>query len=118
SFHGSTTLTKSSVQTLQQRWFVPAGDAVTATPTVAGGVAYVGSWDGVFRAISIATGKVRWTYRVKSQPAVHPVPGNRQPHDAASDGGIITSSAAYVPRPATHPALVVFGGGYTLYALN
>src|SRR5207244_1398077 len=112
------TLTKSSVQSLQQRWFVSANDAVTATPIVANGVVYVGSWDGVFRAITLASGNVLWKFTVKSQPAIHPVPRDRQPQDVASDGGIITSSAAFVPRSVKHPALVIFGGGYTLYALN
>jgi len=118
AFHGSTTLTKTSAPTLRERWFSPFGDAVTATPIVAGGTVYAGSWDGTFRAISLATGKVRWSFRVKPQPAVKPVPRNRQPQDLASDGGIITSTAAFVPRTARHPALVVFGGGYTLYALR
>src|SRR5205823_10491542 len=38
SFHGRTTLPKSTVSSLQQRWFVSANDAVTATPIVANGV--------------------------------------------------------------------------------
>ena len=42
TFHGRTTLTQSSVRTLQQAWFFPTGDAVTATPTVVGGTVYVG----------------------------------------------------------------------------
>jgi outer membrane protein assembly factor BamB len=118
SFHGATTLTQADAPMLQETWFVPADDAVTATPIVANGTVYVGSWDGVFRAVSLATGKLRWKFKVKPQPAVKPVPGDRQPQDVASDGGIITSSAAYVPKSAAHPALVIFGGGYTLYALR
>ena len=42
TFHGRTTLTKSSVKTLRKAWFFPTGDAVTATPTVVGGTVYVG----------------------------------------------------------------------------
>jgi outer membrane protein assembly factor BamB len=57
TFRGSTTLTKTSVQTLQSRWFVGAGDAVTATPIVANGTVYAGSWDGKLRAIALATGR-------------------------------------------------------------
>ena len=53
TFHGRTTLTKSSVRTLRQAWFFPTGDAVTATPTVVGGTVYVGSWDDYFYAVNL-----------------------------------------------------------------
>ncbi len=117
TFHGRTTLTESSVKTLRQAWFFPTADAVTATPTVVDGVIYVGSWDDYFYALSLETGKLVWKTRLQSQNAVTPYPG--EPHrDLSSDGGLVTSSAWFEPGTATRPSLVIFGGGYTLYALN
>ena len=52
TFHGRTTLTKTSVRTLRQAWFFPTGDAVTATPTVVGDTVYAGSWDDYFYALT------------------------------------------------------------------
>jgi polyvinyl alcohol dehydrogenase (cytochrome) len=117
TFNGRTTLTAASVKTLRKAWVFPTGDAVTATPTVVDGVVYVGSWDDEFYALDLATGKLRWKTRVKSQNGVKPYPG--QVHrDLTSDGGLITSSAWFEPAAGSRPALVIFGGGYTLYALN
>ena len=119
TFNGPTSLTPASAQTLTRRWFVSANLAVTATPTVAHGTVFAGSWDGRFRAIDLATGNLRWTFKVKSQPAIRPdpnAPGG--PQNAKSDGGIITSTAIYVRETSAHPPLVIFGGGYTLYALR
>ena len=115
TFHGRTTLTESSVQALRQAWFFPTGDAVTATPTVVGGTVYVGSWDDFFYAVNLRTGKLRWKVRLASQNAITPYPG-QQPRDATSDGGLVTSSAWFEPGAGSRPALVIFGGGYTLYA--
>ena len=117
TFTGDTTLTSATAPTLMRRWFVPAGLPVTATPIVANGTVYVGSWDGKFRAIALSSGDMRWTFKVKSQPAISPDPSSSGP-SPTSDGGIITSSAIYVPASSAHPALVIFGGGYTLYALR
>ncbi len=117
TFHGRTTLTPTTVKTLKKAWVFTTGDAVTATPTVVDGVVYVGSWDDYFYAMDLATGTLRWKVRLKSQNAVTPYPG--EPHrDLTSDGGLVTSSAWFEPAEGTRPALVIFGGGYTLYALN
>ena len=93
TFSASTTLDQTSVRTLAPAWFFPTGDAVTANPIEVGGSVYVGSWDGNFYAIDAVSGQLRWSFEVDAQNAVHPQPGNRQPGDATSDGGIITSSA-------------------------
>ena len=116
TFHGRTTLTARTASTLARAWFFPTGLAVTATPTVVAGTVYVGSWDGYFYAISLRTGKLRWKYQLAAQPAVSPQPGG--PPDRGSDGGMVTSSAWFEPGNGTHPDLVLFGGGYTLYALD
>ena len=116
TFNGHTTLTAENVAGLEEAWFFPTGDAVTATPTVVGGAVYVGSWDTAFYAIDLATGKQRWKYQLSQQHAVTPYPG-QQPRDFSSDGGLVTSSAWYEPGTDDRPDLVIFGGGYTLYAL-
>ena len=79
TFHGRTTLTQSSVRTLQQAWFFPTGDAVTATPTVVGDTVYVGSWDDYFYAVNLRTGTLRWKVRLASQNAITPYPGTGSP---------------------------------------
>jgi polyvinyl alcohol dehydrogenase (cytochrome) len=117
SFEGRTTLTEKTAATLEQAWFFPTGDAVTATPTVVDGTVYVGSWDDYFYALDLHTGQLRWTYRLSSQDAITPYPGEH-PRDLTSDGGLVTSSAWYEPASGSRPALVIFGGGYTLYALE
>jgi polyvinyl alcohol dehydrogenase (cytochrome) len=117
TFHGRTTLTEASARRLKVAWFFPTGDAVTATPTVVGGTVYVGSWDNKFYALDLETGAVRWKFQLSAQDAVTPYPG-KQPRDSSSDGGLVTSSAWYQPGDGTRPALVLFGGGYTLYALD
>ncbi len=117
SFHGRTTLTAASAATLRQAWFFPTGDAVTATPTVVNRTVYAGSWDGYFYAVDLATGTLRWKYRLQTQDAVTPYPG-QVPRDSTSDGGLVTSSAWYEPGDGVRPDLVIFAGGYTLYALD
>lgn len=121
--HGETTLTPSSVTTLAPAWIFSTGDAVTVTPTVVNGTVYAGSWDGWFYAVDLATGKLRWKYQLQAQHAVTPYPGET-PRDGTSDGGLVTSSAWYQPGVPTgkgspgRPDLVIFAGGYTLYALD
>jgi outer membrane protein assembly factor BamB len=117
TFHGRTTITAATAPTLRQAWFFPTGDAVTATPTVVGGTVYVGSWDGWFYALDRRTGALRWKFQLDPQPAVSPQPGVL-PRDLTSDGGMVTSSAWYEPSHGGRPPMVLFGGGYTLYALD
>jgi polyvinyl alcohol dehydrogenase (cytochrome) len=115
--HGRTTLTQKSASTLKVAWYFQTGDAVTATPTVVDGTVYVGSWDDYFYALDLGTGAVRWKYRLSDQNAVVPYPG-QHPRTVTSDGGLVTSSAWYQAGDGARPDLVIFGGGYTLYALN
>ena len=67
-------MTRGDVSDLQRAWFFPTGDAVTATPTVVDGTVYVGSWDTRFYAISLATGKLRWSYQLSQQDGGRAVP--------------------------------------------
>lgn len=118
TFSAPSTLTAKSVSSLAQAWFFPTGDAVTATPTVVDGTVYAGSWDDNFYAIDLETGQLRWVYHLTPQDAVKPYPGE-QPRDFSSDGGLVTSSAWFEPgNGSTRPDLVIFGAGYTLYALD
>jgi len=117
TFHGVTTLTEGAASTLRPAWFFPTGDAVTATPTVVDGTVYAGSWDDTFYAVDLATGHLDWKYRLSAQNAVTPYPGEPV-RDISSDGGLVTASAWFEPGSGTRPDLVIFGGGYTLYALD
>ena len=128
NFTNATCLNRLNVHSLAPKWFFKTLDAVTANPVVVGNRVYVGSWDGNFYAIDKATGKQAWKFAIKPQPAVIPQEGpNGRVLDptnpesfATSDGGLITSSAWYEPASnKTHGRnLVIFGGGYTLYALD
>lgn len=117
TFATRTTLTDATAKTLQQRWFFPAKTAVTVTPTVVDGTVYAGSWDQYFYAVNLYTGKQEWRFHTFAQPAVTPYPG-QNPRNVGSDGGMITSSALYQPGNGSRPDLVIFAGGYTIYALN
>jgi polyvinyl alcohol dehydrogenase (cytochrome) len=117
SFQGRTTLTASTVAKVRQAWYFPTKDSVTASPTVVGDTVYAGSWDTNFYAVDLATGTLRWKYALGRQDAVEPYPGEH-PRPITSDGGLVTSSAWYEPGRGKRPDLVIFGGGYTLYALD
>lgn len=128
TFSNATGLNAANVHTLVPKWFFKTGDAVTANPVVVGNRVFVGSWDGNFYAIDKTSGKQVWKFGIKPQPAVIPNedangrvldPSNPQSF-ATSDGGLITSSAWYeqASRKTHGRNLVIFGGGYTLYALD
>lgn len=117
TFSAPTTLTERTARTLEQRWFFPTSTAVTVTPVVVDGTVYAGSWDQYFYAVNLYTGKEEWRFRTFLQPAVKPYPGEH-PRTDTSDGGMITSSAWFQPGTGSRPDLVIFGGGYTLYALD
>jgi outer membrane protein assembly factor BamB len=77
---------------------------------------YAGSWDGNFYALDLRIGALRWKFQLDAQPAVSPPPSG--PPDPGSDGGMVTSSAWFEPGAGGRPDLVLFGGGFTLYALD
>ena len=96
----------STVATLVPAWVLDTAKPVTATPVVADGVVYVGSWEGVMYALDATTGAVRW--RHQSPPA----PG-------ATYGPIVSSAAlADVSFGSGVRRLVIFGSGPRLYALD
>ena len=118
TFSTQTVLSSATAPELARAWFFPTGDAVSAQPIEVDGTIYVGSWDATFYAINAFTGIERWHFKVDTdQQKISPQPGNRQPSDVTSDGGYITSTAYFLRRRGNRPDLVIFGAGYTLYAL-
>lgn len=101
-------ISPSTVAALAPKWFVHTGSAVTASPAVAGGVVYVGSWDGTFYALDAADGSERWRF---SAPAPYP-----------TAFGVIVSTATVVTLPDAHTRrpreIVLFGAADRLYALD
>ena len=101
-----TELSRTTVATLRPAWGILTPDNITATPAVAGGILYVGSWDGTFYAVDAKSGKVHWSYRIDDSNRV-------------AFGRIVSTAA--VDRMAVpgvgDVGVVLFGGGGTLYAL-
>src|SRR5579871_442518 len=48
------------------RWKFKTEGKITASPSVAGGLIYFGSYDGTFYALSQQTGKLRWKFTAKA----------------------------------------------------
>lgn len=95
-----------NVRLLHPKWFLPAADSVTASPTVVDDVVYVGSWDGTFYAIpadaEFGIPEPLWTFQIDDTSGVA--------------FGRIVSSAAVADVAGT--GVVAFGGGATLYVLD
>jgi len=111
-------ITPQNVASLQPAWSFQTGDVVSASPTVVGGVVYIGSWDGFFYALDAHTGQRLWQFQVDCQNTIVPVPpqclgpGETPPARFSSDGGLITASAAVVEDT------VYFAAGKTLYRVH
>ncbi|HEX9774158.1 MAG TPA: PQQ-binding-like beta-propeller repeat protein [Actinomycetota bacterium] len=87
---------------LRPKWTIPTDTPVTASPSVVGGVVYVGEWDGTFYALDAETGAEIWRFAID---------------DGNSTGfGRIVSSAAIAEVGGKQ--IAVFGGGSTLYVLD
>ncbi|HMC70315.1 MAG TPA: PQQ-binding-like beta-propeller repeat protein, partial [Mycobacteriales bacterium] len=105
---GCSAINTASASTLVPAWAMHTADSVTASPAVAGGTAYVGSWDGTFYAIDVATGAVKWTFHITS-------------HARTAFGRIVSSATIdSYPDPASghERQVVLFGGGSSLWALD
>ncbi len=111
-------INKMNVASLKLAWKVSMPDAVSAPPSVAGGVAYVGAWDGTMYALDAGSGAVRWTFEVDCQNAILPIPprclapGQMEPDRTGTDGGLIVGAAA------VNGGKLYLGGGRTLYCLD
>src|SRR3954447_18155737 len=96
---GCSPIDTSSVSTLVPAWFLHTTDSVTASPSVWKGTAYVGSWDGTFYAIDVASGAVRWTFQIRS-------------HAPTAFGRIVSSATVQsFPQSGDERDVVLFGGG-------
>jgi polyvinyl alcohol dehydrogenase (cytochrome) len=60
SASGETSISPSNAGSLVKVWSFKTGGGVAASPTVVGGVVYVGSWDGYEYALDAATGALKW----------------------------------------------------------
>jgi outer membrane protein assembly factor BamB len=73
---GETILSPANASLLQAKWKAPFATkgVIAASPTVVGGVIYVGSWDGFEYAIDAATGALKWSTFLgqTKDPACHP----------------------------------------------
>jgi PQQ-like domain len=57
---GETILTAAGAGQLKKRWAFLTGGVIAASPTIVGGVVYVGSWDGYEYAIDAKLGTLKW----------------------------------------------------------
>lgn len=55
-------ITPTNVSLLQQKWDFPLPKAVSASPIVANGLVYAGSWNGIMYALDPADGSVVWSF--------------------------------------------------------
>jgi eukaryotic-like serine/threonine-protein kinase len=69
----------------KRNWKFTTGNVVHASPAVASGVVYIGSWDSYFYAIDAATGKEKWRFKTGVDPDTHNQEGI-QSSAAVADG--------------------------------
>jgi outer membrane protein assembly factor BamB len=113
SVSNSTAFTPSNAASARQVWHwqppVISGKpapALDASPTVVGGVIYIGAQSGGFYALNESTGAVIWSRQLDIEPKVTcPALG-------------ITSTAAVLPDPVTGTSTVYVSGARFLYALK
>ncbi|MGZ4145332.1 MAG: outer membrane protein assembly factor BamB family protein [Actinomycetota bacterium] len=102
-----TSLNTANAALMVPKWYVHAPDSMSASTTIADGVAYVGTWDGTMYAIDAASGKTLWTYKVDDDHTI-------------AFGRIVSTAAVQTVRipGAGAQKVLLFGGGATLYALR
>ncbi len=69
-------------------WRAPTDGDVVSSPTVAGGVVYVGSNDGHVYALDLTSGERRWRSNLGSQVSSSPAVGGGLIYAAAGDGSV------------------------------
>jgi len=57
-----TTITTGNASQLTKKWAFQTGGPIAASPTVVGGIVYVGSWDGYEYALNATTGALVWKH--------------------------------------------------------
>lgn len=69
---GETKISRQTATLLAPKWTVQVSRPVTASPTVVGGIVYVGGWDGVFRALRASDGSALWTFQTDPHTGNYP----------------------------------------------
>lgn len=105
-----TIINPTSASQLKLKWTHQAGGAVTTQPTVANGMVYWGSWDGIEHASDPATGNDIWTANL----------GQTIGSCSKIHHGVLSSAAfaSITIHKVSTPALFVGGGNTQVYALN
>ncbi len=97
-----TQLTAAGASGIYNKWQAKTGNTIAASPTVVGGVVYVGSWDGYEYAFNASTGAKIWKTFLGT---------DTQPCNPGTIG--VTSAASVV-----NGVVYVGGGNDYWYALN
>ncbi|HEY6542118.1 MAG TPA: PQQ-binding-like beta-propeller repeat protein [Ktedonobacteraceae bacterium] len=105
-----TIINPTSAPQLKLKWTHKAGGAVTTQPTVANGMVYWGSWDGIEHGSDPATGKDIWTANLGQTI----VTCSKIHHGVLSSAAFATITINKVSTP----VLFVGGGNVQMYALN
>ena len=87
-----TILTPAAAPNLRPLWTYKTGGVVSASATVVGGVAYVGSWDGYEYALNATTGALVWKTFIGTTTA----PGCSPPQIGVSSVAAVVNGVAYV----------------------
>ncbi len=105
-----TIINPTSAPNLKLKWTHKAGGAVTTQPTVANGMVYWGSWDGIEHASNPATGKDIWTANL----------GQTIVTCSKIHHGVLSSAAFAMLsiKGVSTPVLLLGGGNVSMYALN
>jgi len=112
---GDTAITPANVPALRALWTFRAGPATQAgaqgprfdaSPTVSGGMVFIGSRTGIEYALNATTGKVVWKKQLDWGS------------NTLCGGKGITGTATVAPDPSTGVSTVYAAGAHYLYALN
>ena len=86
-------INRTTVQGLGVRWFFSTGTgtaAVSASPTVAGGVVYIGSWNGTMYALDAFSGAPIWSFNIAD-----PNPGARNGFPGIQSSAAVAGGKVY-----------------------
>jgi polyvinyl alcohol dehydrogenase (cytochrome) len=100
-------IARGTAARLKVRWFQRTDAAVTASPTVVGGTAYVGSWNGTMYALDVFSGAPRWTFDIHD-----PNPNRRNGFPGIQSSANVTGGRVYFGAADAHVyALDAASGG-------
>jgi outer membrane protein assembly factor BamB len=87
-----TILAPAAAPSLRPLWMYKTGGVISASATVVGGVAYVGSWDGYEYALNATTGALVW----KTYLGITTAPSCSPPSLGVSSVAAVTGGVVYV----------------------